>query len=83
MLDHVAGLSLAEMLERPVVGAAECSAPDPLDRLDVRIRGDLDWFAEPAVDGQAGEGAQVGSGPGRLVRDGLRPPSAFAENRAE
>ena len=31
VLDHIAGLCLAEVLQWLVVGAAEYSAPDPLD----------------------------------------------------
>ena len=49
VLDHVAGLCLAEVLQRLVVGAAEDSAPYPGDLPHVFGVGDLNRLVQPAL----------------------------------
>lgn len=49
VLDHVAGLRLAEVLQRLIVGAAEDSAAYPGNFLHVFGVGDLDRLVQPAL----------------------------------
>jgi hypothetical protein len=48
-LHQETSLSLSQMLEWLFVGTAEDHAANLVDKEDIRVAGDLDGFAEPAV----------------------------------